>query len=373
MVYNICIITGNWDKSNKSVTLSCAKLIDIILPISGCILAIVCNHNIPRKNSKFSQHEINFQSDYGTNFVKSIIFLLIYQLKVIKVIMDNHMLKKYDLVIFCFGADLMFIPIFFLRIMGKNVIIRSDGMLSAAFKNLPKWRQNSIHFIEMISYTLSRLIATEVLSDFQKFPSLIKKSWKGYIYVEKKFFVSNPKQLDQRQYSIGIVGRFSIEKGIIPITNAIVLLHRKMGNIKVIFIGEGDLQNNIENILEASGVNYTIVPWIPKEKLPEYLNDIKLLVIASEREGLPNIMLEAMACGTPVLATKVGAIPEIIRDGEMGFILESNSPECIAENVIRALSSPNIRRIAENGRQFVEKNFTFDKTVERWKKIIDAI
>lgn len=373
MVNNICIITGNWDKSNKSAGLTCAKLVDVILPISGCIYAIVCNHNIPRKNSKFSQHKINFPFDYGTNFVKSIIFLLIYQLQVIKVIMDNRMLKKYDLVIFCFGADLMFIPIFFLRIMRKKVIIRSDGMLSASFKNLPKWRQNSIHFIEMISYTLACLIATEVLSDFQKFPSLIKKTYAGYIYVEKFFFVTNPKQIDQREYTIGVVSRFSTEKGIIPITNAINLLNRKMGNIKVIFIGEGHLRNDIENILEAAGVNYTIVPWIPKEKLPEYLNDIQLLAIASEREGLPNIMLEAMACGTPVLATMVGAISDIIRDGETGFILESNSPECIAENVIRALSSPNIARIAENGRQFVEKNFTFDTTVEQWKQIIDAI
>jgi len=84
-------------------------------------------------------------------------------------------------------------------------------------------------------------------------------------------------------------------------------------------------------------------------------------------------MLEAMACGTPVLATPVGAIPDVIIDGKTGFIMENNSPECIAENVARALASPDLEEIAENGRRFVEENFTFEKTVENWKEILQSI
>jgi glycosyltransferase involved in cell wall biosynthesis len=81
-------------------------------------------------------------------------------------------------------------------------------------------------------------------------------------------------------------------------------------------------------------------------------------------------MLEAMACGTPVLATPVGAIPDVIKDGETGFIMGDNSIECIRENVIRVLNSPDLERIAEKGRRFVEENYTFEKTVERWEEIL---
>jgi glycosyltransferase involved in cell wall biosynthesis len=80
-----------------------------------------------------------------------------------------------------------------------------------------------------------------------------------------------------------------------------------------------------------------------------------------------------MACGTPVLATPVGAVPDVIIDGKTGFIMKNNSPECIAENVARVLEHPDLERIAERGKRFVGENFTFERAVERWKEVFEEI
>ena len=74
-----------------------------------------------------------------------------------------------------------------------------------------------------------------------------------------------------------------------------------------------------------------------------------------------------------VIATPVEAIPDIIIDGKTGFIMENNSPEYIAANVVRALSSLDPEHVAEEGRRFVEENFSFERTVENWKEILQSI
>ena len=85
------------------------------------------------------------------------------------------------------------------------------------------------------------------------------------------------------------------------------------------------------------------------------------------------ITLEAMACGTPVLATPVGGVPDVIKDGETGFIMENNSPECIAENVERVLNYPCLNEIVKNARELVKKEFTYEAAVGRYRKILENV
>ena len=118
--------------------------------------------------------------------------------------------------------------------------------------------------------------------------------------------------------------------------------------------------------------NVRLSNWISHEDLPEYYNQLKLLVIPSYTEGLPNVMLEAMACGTPVLSTAVGSVPDFIQDCETGFIMENNTPECIAKNIIRVLNHPQLEHIANEGRILIEHEFSFEKTVDNYRHILDT-
>ena len=69
----------------------------------------------------------------------------------------------------------------------------------------------------------------------------------------------------------------------------------------------------------------------------------------------------------------MGAIPDIIKDGETGFLMENNSPECITANVIRALEYPDLEGVAQRARDLVEREFTYEKAVERWKGVLEDI
>ncbi len=187
------------------------------------------------------------------------------------------------------------------------------------------------------------------------------------------FTVTTP--LPDRAPLIGYIGRLSGEKGVQHFAQALPAILSDRQDLRVLIGGDGQLKVAIEASLQEQGVSARVgLPgWISHDDLPRYLNQLRLLVLPSYTEGLPNIMLEAMACGTPVLATPVGAIPDVIIDGKTGFIMENNSPECIAANVVRALNSPDLERIAEAGRRFVEGEFTFERVVERWKKVLEEI
>lgn len=80
-----------------------------------------------------------------------------------------------------------------------------------------------------------------------------------------------------------------------------------------------------------------------------------------------------MGCDTPVLATSVGGVPDLIKDDETGFIMKDNSPECVAENVMRALEHPNLDEITKNARALVEREFTYEAAVEMYRKILENI
>ncbi len=181
--------------------------------------------------------------------------------------------------------------------------------------------------------------------------------------------------LRDRQFLVGYVGRLSEEKGVLEFADALPLLLADRPGERAVIIGDGDLGGAIASSIRRGGVAERVLQTgkIENRDLPGYLNAIRLLVIPSHFEGLPNILLEAMACGTPVLATPVGAIPDVIADGRTGFLMENNTSGCIAANVVRALNFPDLERVVENGRWFVEENFTFERAVARWRDVFEEI
>lgn len=185
------------------------------------------------------------------------------------------------------------------------------------------------------------------------------------------------KPLKERGRLIGYAGRLDEAKGLVELIEAFrILLQRyKKDDIEFIIIGDGPLASDLTAMAQRNGLekNVLFTRWVTSDKVADYLNEMKLLVLPSATEGFPVIIYEAMACGTPVLATAVGAVHDAISDGETGFLMDNNSPECIAKNIIRALNDPNLEQITENARALVEKEFTYEAAVERYREILNQL
>jgi len=96
-------------------------------------------------------------------------------------------------------------------------------------------------------------------------------------------------------------------------------------------------------------------------------------VFPSRADGLPNTILEALACGSIVLATPIGGIPDVIKDNVTGYyIYDSLEPINIANHIIRILNMPKdrLKEVSLNGKRFVEKYYGYTATLSRWRNII---
>jgi glycosyltransferase involved in cell wall biosynthesis len=267
--------------------------------------------------------------------------------------------------------------------VGRKVIIRSDGRptqvlrkyikgpLKRRFFSFPLKGQ-LFRIIEEINYRLADVVLTEckfmiIDNNFQLYNSKVAN-----LFVDIKVFICK-KQLHERKYDIGFVGRLSLEKGILNFIEALKLLNRKFS---VVIVGDGEEADRVSSevlSLRQRGWNVKLAGWVEHSELPSYLNDIKVVVVPSHKEGLPNIVLESIVCGCVVLATSVGGIPGIIRDGETGFIMEDNSPVCIARNILRVLSHPKIEEISENARTLIKNEYAYEATVKRYEEILSEI
>lgn len=301
------------------------------------------------------------------------------QIRIIFSMLRLILLNKVDVFIFSFGVDLFLFPMLFGRAFRKKIILRTSGTPSIIAKNDLKETNKGKIILFKVLENLSYFTAHKLVVDYEgmveryNLQSYQDKVSVLNMYVDTSIF-KETNILTKRTYQIGYIGRFSEEKGVIEFAKSLPLIFKNT-QIKVVMIGDGHLEDKIKEILVNNGIQNKVklVKWIENKDLPTYLNDIKLLIVPSYKEGLPNIVLEAMACGTVVLATSVGGIPSVIKNGETGFILENNSPECISKNILSCLVCKDLERITENSRRLIDDKYTYKTVVEECRVILNKL
>ncbi len=295
--------------------------------------------------------------------------------------------SKIDVVFLGAGASTLFLPALAAKLMRKKIVSLRPGTDSLQKTSEVTYQKTLfgmgkhvflpiIGILERLNYSLSDKIVV-FRSDVTV--KILEKYREKLLLGGSRFFVDitsfkMEQDPSKRGNIVGYIGRFEEIKGVMNFIKAIPMVLEKT-SINFILGGDGSLRSEIEKQIKDAnlGARVTLTEWIPHDRLPQYLNRMKLLVIPSHTEVGPNLLFEAMACATPVLSWPIGVIPDVIREGETGFIMENNSPECIAQNIIRALSFPRLDQIARAARQLIEREYTYEAAVDRYRRILASL
>jgi glycosyltransferase involved in cell wall biosynthesis len=119
--------------------------------------------------------------------------------------------------------------------------------------------------------------------------------------------------------------------------------------------------------IQRAGLTGVVKVWPPTPAIAAFLARVDALVLPSRYEGFPNVLLEAMALRVPAIATAVGDVPAMIRDGATGFVVPPGDPEALARALLalRALGPRARAALGERGRDHVEENFRIDTMADR--------
>jgi len=174
---------------------------------------------------------------------------------------------------------------------------------------------------------------------------------------------------------VGAAGRLSPEKGFDVLVNAVKQILTEpqsldCENIGAVIFGDGVLQESLQKQIYEADVSQSVVLAGFTEQLDQYMHHFDLFVQSSHTEGLPSVLLEAMAARTAVVATQVGGTGELVVDGSTGLMVPPNDPDALAEAMRKVLSDEERRRtMGENGRMRVEQSFAIETQAEKYWKL----
>ena len=177
---------------------------------------------------------------------------------------------------------------------------------------------------------------------------------------------------------VGTVGRMEAIKDQATLVNAFLALTETdavaRARLRLVIVGDGRLRREITGRLRDSHASH--LAWIPGnlDDIPDVMRGLDLFVLPSRREGTSNTILEAMASGLPVVATRVGGNPELVIEGETGLLVPSGDPDNLAEAMRQYLVNPELlSRHGNAGRQRAVNRFSLHAMVNGYLSVYEKV
>lgn len=187
-----------------------------------------------------------------------------------------------------------------------------------------------------------------------------------------------PKNRDQKELPpaefkgkiILYVGRLLAMKGVDTLIDSIpkILMEANNADFLFIFAGPGDVTQYVEKVKKMGVERHCLfLGPLSRESTIQLMGAAELVVVPSFLENCPYVVLESMACGTPVVASKVGGIPEIIDNNYNGVLVEPGSTEALAHAILGILTDKSLRNsMSERAKEKIEKNFSWGVNIGKY-------
>jgi glycosyltransferase involved in cell wall biosynthesis len=180
---------------------------------------------------------------------------------------------------------------------------------------------------------------------------------------------------DRRSFLIGTLARLSPPKGIDTMIEAAKIVIASYPSVRFVIAGTGPLETDLSRKVRDLRLEpYVRMPGFVDD-VPGFLAGLDLYVLPSDTEGTPLALIEAMAAGLPVVATRVGGVPEVVIDGVTGLLVPPRQPKALAQAIVRLLVDPDLAKsMGASGRERAETVFdakvTAEKTVEVYRDVL---
>ncbi len=169
---------------------------------------------------------------------------------------------------------------------------------------------------------------------------------------------------------VGVVAHLSPEKGHVTVLKAAARLRERFPDVTYVFVGGGERRQMLEERARALDVADRVLFTGFRKDSDAMMREFDIFCLASLSEGLSSAILAAMARPLPVVATRVGGIPELVVDGSTGLLVPAGRPDKLAEALAKVLSSSSLRRrMREAGRRRVAEYFTLDRKLDETERL----
>ena len=180
--------------------------------------------------------------------------------------------------------------------------------------------------------------------------------------------------LPPERFVVGGVGRLSPEKGFDLLLRAARQLVERGLDVGVIIAGEGSEQANLQTLAGELGLGERVQLLGYRGDTRSVFEAMDVFALSSLREGLPNVVLEALAMETPVVATRIAGVPRLIIDGQTGLLVEPGSVDTLAAAIARMAHDGRLRRtLTAAGRRLIETSYSFAVRIDTIRAIYDRL